>query len=62
MPAEPITTAPAIEIIGDDTAPSDTAISALARLLLADDTHTHSTPPPAAAVASVSIFAATHEE
>ena len=61
MPAN-VTTSPTIEIKGDDAEPTDGAISALCRLLLADDTHTHSTPPPAAAVASVSIFAATHEE
>lgn len=35
MPAEPITTAPVFEIIGNDGEPTDSAISALARLLLA---------------------------
>jgi hypothetical protein len=45
MPANVTTTAPTIEIIGDDAEPSDSAISALARLLLSvadhDDTTTN---------------------
>lgn len=47
-------------VTNDDGEPSDAAISALARLLLAvvDTPDTPDTPPAAAPVASVSIFAA----
>lgn len=62
MPSSPPITAPAIEIIGTDAEPSDSAIGALARLLLAVADHdTHTPPSPAAAVARVLLFAANED-